>query len=643
MMMKLRCAAVIVAALCLLCESRGQDGKVLSFTDEGILKQMEICGKVSVDKGFKREGGSGGSLKIEPGATVAWTFRKASGAGKAEFWVYDDGTVSPKPKGYAAGIMWGVKQADAPVLTVGAIYAPYLSGAEGYASSDFIPGLSSESPWQQVQWLGVTRKKGWHKWTFDFSTEKGLSILCDGQAPPSGFNWKVTRLLGFNGLVFYGGVGDAAQTLWISDVSVTLGSEGIAEPLWPPPPPADLAVVPPPKNQTASPYAKWERGFSKDPGYFPIAVWLQSPGNAKAYKDLGINLYIGLWEGPNEAQLAALKEAGMPVICGQNEVGLKHIEDPTIVAWMHGDEPDNAQPFKTYWKEDVSKIKEGWPEIDAFKDLGPSNPYKGYGPPIPPKWIIRDHQEIKKKDPSRPVILNLGQGVAWNGWHGRGERTGKLEDYPEYIKGCDIISFDIYPAVAGGEVGGNLWYVAQGVSRLQKWTSGEKPVWNCIECTHIDNAGAKATPHQVRAEVWMSIIHGSRGLIYFVHQFQPSFIEAGLLADKEMCTAVAAINKQIQELAPVINSPTIADAVTVKSSEPHTPVHAIVKKHGGATYVFAASMYKRNTKASIQIKGLPQNATAEVLGESRKIPVVNGIIQDEFAGYAVHLYRIAGQ
>ena len=106
-------------------------------------------------------------------------------------------------------------------------------------------------------------------------------------------------------------------------------------------------------------------------------------------------------------------------------------------------------------------------------------------------------------------------------------------------------------------------------------------------------------------------------------------------------SAVTTINRQIQELAPVINSPTIAEAVTVKSSEEHTPVHAIVKKQDGATYVFAVSMYKRDTKASIQITGLPQKASAEVLGEARTVPVVNGLLPDDFAGYAVHLYRIA--
>src|SRR5512143_3994434 len=70
-----------------------------------------------------------------------------------------------------------------------------------------------------------------------------------------------------------------------------------------------------------TPYAQWENGPPADPSYFPIAVWLQDPKNAGRYKAAGINLYVALWQGPTEKQLADLKQAGMAVICGQNEVG----------------------------------------------------------------------------------------------------------------------------------------------------------------------------------------------------------------------------------------------------------------------------------------------------------------------------------
>jgi hypothetical protein len=120
------------------------------------------------------------------------------------------------------------------------------------------------------------------------------------------------------------------------------------------------------QEQAKSPYAAWTNGLPVDDAFFPIAVWLQSPANAAKYRAAGINLYVGLWRGPTEEQLAELKKHGLHVICSPNAAGLQHKDDPTIVGWMHGDEPDNAQ------------------------SLGRG---KGYGPPILLAKIIADYQE----------------------------------------------------------------------------------------------------------------------------------------------------------------------------------------------------------------------------------------------------------
>lgn len=354
----------------------------------------------------------------------------------------------------------------------------------------------------------------------------------------------------------------------------------------------------------------------KDENFFPIAVWLQNPVNAAKYRAAGINTYVALWSGPTDEQLADLKRNGMHVVCSQNKAGLKHKDDPTIIAWMHGDEPDNAQALP--------------------------RGQQGYGPPVATSKIIADYQKIKAADPTRPVLLNLGQGVAWDGWYGRGVRTNHPEDYAEYVKGSDIASFDIYPACHDNkEVAGKLWMVADGVSRLKKWTTPQQGVWNCIECTHIDNPKAKATPEQVKAEVWMSLVRGSRGLIYFCHQFKPTFIEAGLLADEEMLKGVTAVNRQIQELAAVLNSPTVADGVAVTSSAKDVPVEAIVKKHGGSTYVFAVAMRDGVAKATFRVPGVTGPLRAEVLGENRQIDGRDGVFEDDFKPWDVHLYRLA--
>jgi len=366
-----------------------------------------------------------------------------------------------------------------------------------------------------------------------------------------------------------------------------------------------------PKEVEASPYARWSNGPPAREDFFPIAVWLQDPNNAGRYEAIGINLFIGLWKGPTAKQLDVLRGQDMDAIAAQNALALTHPNNSVLRAWAHGDEPDNAQ-----WNG------------------------KSYDPPITPAEIVKRYKAMQAKDSSRPVFLNLGQGVAYDNWVGRGVRTNHPEDYPKYMEGADIVSFDIYPVTSRhAEVTGKLEFVAKGVERLVKWSNGRKIVWNVIETTHI-NSTVMPTPDQVRSEVWMSLIHGSMGICYFAHEFKPKFIEAGIFAYPRMKAGVAAINKRITSLAPVLNSRTLAGVATVTSTNSNAPIRMMVKRHRGETYVFAVCMRKLDTTGKFVVSGLPSSAKATVLDENRTITVSGGKFEDKFGPYAVHLYRI---
>ena len=153
------------------------------------------------------------------------------------------------------------------------------------------------------------------------------------------------------------------------------------------------------------------------------------------------------------------------MVCQQNRVGLAHKDDPIIVGWMHGDEPDNAQ---------------------AVVDRATGRGLRSTGYPRRRSWTTTRHC-VPRTPPGRSC-LTWGRGwPTTNGWAvGRGQASTII---PAYVKGCDIVSFDVYP-VAGLDRHDSddlLWYVAKGVDRLVKWTGGRKQVWNCIECTHISN------------------------------------------------------------------------------------------------------------------------------------------------------------
>lgn len=346
-----------------------------------------------------------------------------------------------------------------------------------------------------------------------------------------------------------------------------------------------------------------------DPTYFPIAVWFQNADNAAKYSALGINIVVNLSGGTSDAALAKITAAKLQAVIDQDMVGLNHVGEDEILAWTQPDEPDNAQP----------------------------DGKGGYLPCIDPKVLQQRYADRKAKDPNRIVHLNFGRGVSDVNWIGRGTCTGNTSMYADYVKAGDVIGYDIYP-VADDQ--SQLWFVARGVDSLRGWANYKKPVLNWIETTAF-NGGTKPTPEQVRAEVWMSLVHGSLGIGYFVHIFSPNFVEAGLLADPMMSSAVSAINARISSLAPALNTPSIANGATTISSNTAVPVDTMVKRQGGYTYLFAVGMRPDTTKATFALTCVPPNAKVEVLDESRTIDMKGTTFEDSFTPYGVHLYRIA--
>src|SRR5260221_3949590 len=148
-------------------------------------------------------------------------------------------------------------------------------------------------------------------------------------------------------------------------------------------------------------YTRWAHGPPADASFFPILVWMQSPPNAARFRDVGVNFFTGLWQGPTEDQLTGLRSADMPAACEQSGVWEAHLGDPTIRGWLQQDQPDDAQQK-------------------------PDGTYAGC---VPPSAVRASYESMVAKDPTRPVFMNLGRVVAKADWVGRGSRAGQ--------SGCD--------------------------------------------------------------------------------------------------------------------------------------------------------------------------------------------------------------
>ncbi|MFW6145988.1 MAG: hypothetical protein ACOC7R_01490 [Planctomycetota bacterium] len=392
----------------------------------------------------------------------------------------------------------------------------------------------------------------------------------------------------------------------------------------------------------AGPYARWSRGPGADPSFFPLAVWAQDPANAQRYKDAGVNVYVSLHRGPTEEQVSQLKQAGMKVICHFNEYAEANIDAPVFIGWMHGDEPDNANRTESFWNNDPQKIREHWPEYTMAEARKLAE--QTWGPGNGPRPIYESYRELTQADPTRPVLLNLGQSVAYTDWVGRGPRSGHTEDYPRYVRACDIVSFDIYPANhSNDQYRGELWYVPFGVTRLNTWAEGGKIAWNCVEVSPIklnDQRSHIPTGREVRNEVWSAIIHGSRGIIYFCHQFEPKFNDHFVLTHDELREPFTELNHQIQSLAEVINAPVIENLATVYYANRRVPVKATFRSHDGYVYIFAAAMRHGRSVARFTVYGIDEGAEVEVIGEDRTLRCDGRAFQDTFANWDVHLYKI---
>jgi hypothetical protein len=353
----------------------------------------------------------------------------------------------------------------------------------------------------------------------------------------------------------------------------------------------------------------YPNGFPTDPKFFPIGVWLQSPARAANYKAIGINTFVGLYEGPTEAQLAELAKHNMFSVATQNDVGLTSKNRHVIRGWLFPDEPDNAQP------------------------AGPGK----YGPCIPATEVARRTREMKGRDSTRPVMINFGPGMVNEFWPGRGSCTGDNAYYGIAGKEAGILSFDIYPVsvVTEPQVKGKLEYVARGVTKLANLASKRQSVWTVVETTAIEAQG-RVSPAQLKSTVWMSLIHGAKGIVYFVHEFKPVFREDAIFRYDEIVDEVKRTNNLIALMAPVLNSPDVIGRVTIQAT---APVAAMVKQYNNVLYIFAAATTSAPARSRISIAGI-NRAQADVVEENRSAPISQGVMEEAFTGYGVHIYAI---
>lgn len=371
-----------------------------------------------------------------------------------------------------------------------------------------------------------------------------------------------------------------------------------------------------------------------DPRFVPIAVNVQNITNARIYRDAGVNVFVDIDDitatptkayqfKPEAATLDKLTDLGMYAMVNQDVWGpLK--DHPAIIAWLSPvDEPDNIQ----------------------------SN-----GKAIPLETFLDEARKIKAFDATHPYTVCFGQGVINDLFKGRGIDRSL---YPKYMAPVDFIQYDVYPITNSKRLDGEnyLELVGQGVSRIRKWTGDKKPVMCWIETTQIKHPTKKPTPAQTNCEVWITMVHGARGVGYFCHDFTLKSKRASALSrDKAMLAQLTRTNAKLKKLAWVISAPMDAEPKVVKSEggkviagtrrlAKDTPVDfgdgTIAGIISSTTYIVSVNVLGEKARATFSFSPLSRVKMLKVLEEDRTIPVgADGTCVDEFAPYQEHVYEV---
>lgn len=159
---------------------------------------------------------------------------------------------------------------------------------------------------------------------------------------------------------------------------------------------------------------------------------------------------------------------------------------------------------------------------------------------------------------------------------------------------------------------------------------------------------------QIANMLWISIIHGVKGLGYF-----DSFCSEGKFLATETKTALEQFKSDVTSLTAAIagtpSSSLILDSgktyATISSGAAR--VHATARTLGATTYVFASRVKQSsespawpdktnttNVSFTIPITGLAAEKVIPVYGESRSVVAGDGNITDDFTEYDVHIYQI---
>ena len=199
--------------------------------------------------------------------------------------------------------------------------------------------------------------------------------------------------------------------------------------------------------------------------------------------------------------------------------------------------------------------------------------------------------------------------------------TNGRDIYRGFFDSADVIGFDTYPVEGRCSLAqiDNVYWMQRELVAL----TGGKPTFQWIEAGPMEHCTANAdpTPAVVRAETWLAIAGGARGIGYFPDWWA-----------EDIRSEVRITNREILAIAPALLSP-----VAKANWSAEGPVRIGARRFNGATYVVAVNTSQTEATASFSIPGLG-GRSLRVFRDGRVVKPLGDLVADKLPGLGVAVY-----
>jgi hypothetical protein len=304
---------------------------------------------------------------------------------------------------------------------------------------------------------------------------------------------------------------------------------------------------------------------------FPRMVWRQCPTYYPTSLGAGINLFLGVECSNTDEQFKRLAGRAMSTV----DAKTPGISGPGLIGWHLPDEADMSVRI-------------------------PGNLPKPQGDGRVTFLTVTDHFSMRAAP----------------------HQSGR-EIYKEFFARADVVGFDTYPVEGRCKIEeiDNVYWMQREIVAL----TGGKPTFQWIEAGPMEHCreNVDPTPEIVRAETWLAIAGGARGIGYFPDWWVET-----------IGSEVRQTNREILALAPALLSPSVRVNWSTES-----PVRVAVRRYNGATYVIAANSSTTEAKAAFSVPGLG-GRPLRVFRDGRMVKSFGDVASDKLPGLGVAVYVV---